>query len=221
MIPRIDVSRRYFPSCASSPRRPLLAALASAPNHLHVTGPPAYRPHRLTRTGRRAPLMRFRLRPCGVRWSRRTAWSLPAPSHPASALFLASAPTPRGLFAHAVFSASRLACFSVARFARRRRAGHSWPISFGPTYRIRAGCYRDLTGTVKIPATPMGFTFVPFAVLLPSAGDGVSSTPRTHLPFCHLPPRVSSSRSSPLVTANRRFVAAAPGVWPRAANRAV
>jgi hypothetical protein len=32
---------------------------------------------------------------------------------------------------------------------------------FRPTYRIRAGCYRDLTGTVKVPATSMGFTYCP------------------------------------------------------------
>jgi hypothetical protein len=221
MIPRIDVSRRYFPSCASSPRRPLLAALASAPNHLHVTGPPAYRPHRLTRTGRRAPLMRFRLRPCGVRWSRRTTRSLPAPGHPASALFLASAPTPRGLFAHAVFSASRLACFSVARFARRRRAGHSWPISFGPTYRIRAGCSRDLTGTVKVPATPMGFTLHPSQfcfrprVTTPHRRLG----PTCRFGTCH---REFHRRGvHRLWRCDRRFVAAASGVWPRGTNRAV
>jgi len=64
------------------PRRPLLAALASAPAtraHTRVTFvsparriPPA---SCRTRTDRQAPLMRFRLLPFGVRWSRRTARS--------------------------------------------------------------------------------------------------------------------------------------------------
>jgi hypothetical protein len=49
--------------------------------------------------------------------------------------------------------------FPLRGFGDAVRAGHSWPISFGPTYRTRArDCYRDLTGTVKVPATPMGFT---------------------------------------------------------------
>ena len=38
----------------------------------------------------------------------------PAPNHPASALFPTSAPTPGGRLARAVFSASRLRCFSIA-----------------------------------------------------------------------------------------------------------
>jgi len=141
---------------------------------LRVTGPPTFRPHHGMRTGRRAPLLRFRLRlPFGVRWSRRTAWSY----------LLRAIPLRRcsDVGTHARKSArpcgfQRLAspvlCVCVGDAAR---AGHSRPISFGSRTGPAPGCYRDLAGTVKVPATPVGFTYVPFAVLLPSAGDDASS----------------------------------------------
>jgi len=157
MMPRIDVSRRYFPSCASSASSSV-AALASAPMpscHRPASLPPA---SIKMRTGRRAPLMRLRLLPFGVRWSRRTVRSNRLRTIP---LRRCSQPRhPRQEVGSPVrFLAPRVwRCCSIACVARRRRAGHSWPISFGPTYRIRAGCYRDLAGTVKVPATPMGFT---------------------------------------------------------------
>jgi len=120
--------------------------------------PPA---SRSTRTDRRAPLLRLRLLPFGVRWSRRTARSNQLRAIP---LRRCSQPRhPRQEVGSPMrFLAPRVsgAIHNCVRW-RRRRADHSWPISFGPTYRIRAGCYRDLAGTVKIPATPMGFTQYP------------------------------------------------------------
>jgi hypothetical protein len=161
MIPRIDVSRRYFPSCASSAPASVRGAGFSAhsPSRHRPTGlPPASIE---CGQGRRAPLMRFRLLPSAFAGRAVPPRVSPAPSHPASALFRPRHPrqevgSPMRFLAPHVWR-----CCSVACVARRRRAGHSWPISFGPPYRIRAGCYRDLTGTVKVPATPMGFTLHP------------------------------------------------------------
>jgi len=162
-----------------------------------------------TRTDRRAPLLRFRLLPFGVRWSRRTALSNRLRAIP---LRRYSQPRhPRQEVGSPVrFLAPRVwRCCSVACAARRRRAGHSWPISFGPTYRIRAGCYRDLAGTVKVPATPMGFTFAPFAVLLPSAGDDACSD------VSH-PPAVSPrAAASFIVAGSPPLVAVRPKVCGR------
>ena len=130
MIPWIDVSRRYFPSCASSASSSV-AALASAPmpsRHRPAVIPPA---SSRTRTDRQAPLLRLRLLPFGVRWSRRTARSNRLRTIP---LRRCSQPRhPRQEVGSPVrFLAPRVwRCFSIARFARRRRAGHSWPISFG------------------------------------------------------------------------------------------
>jgi hypothetical protein len=173
------------------------------------------------RTGSAGASHEVSLAPFGVRWSRRTAWSLPPPSHPASALFRPRHPrqevgSPMRFLAPHVWR-----CCSVACVARRRRAGHSWPISFGPPYRIRAGCYRDLTGTVKVPATPMGFTLHPSQfcfrprVTTPHRRLG----PTCRFGTCH---REFHRRGvHRLWRCDRRFVAAASGVWPRGTNRAV
>jgi hypothetical protein len=76
-----DVSRRYFPSCASSASSSV-AALASAPmtRAMHgsprrVTGPPRYRLHPINADRSASASLEVPLLPFGVRRSRRTARS--------------------------------------------------------------------------------------------------------------------------------------------------
>jgi len=113
------------------------------------------------------------------------------------------------------FSASRLRCFQFravetppARVIRGRFFARH-------TYRTRgSGSYRDLTGTVKVPVTLVGFTYCPSQFSSRPRVRTPFGARRTHLPFRHLPPRVSSSRSPP-AKADQGLMAAAPGVWPR------
>jgi len=156
MIPRIDVSRRYFPSCASSASSSV-AALASAPmpSRHRPAGAACVKSDADRPAGASLEVSLASLRRSLVAPYRPEQ---PAPDHPASALFPTSAPTPGGRLARAVFSASRLALlFNCVRCQTPPR-GSFVADFFRPTYRIRAGCYRDLAGTVKVPATPMGFT---------------------------------------------------------------
>lgn len=65
---------------------------------------------------------------------------------------------------------------------RRRPAGHSWPAHLRRTYRARQRQLSRLGRDPSIPATLLGFS-IPFAVLIPFAGDRRLSTPRSHMPF--------------------------------------
>ena len=124
---------------------------------------------------------------------------LPAPSHPASALFPTSAPTPRGRFARAVFSASRLRCLSIARLWRRRRAR---VIRGRFLSGLRTGPAPAVIATWpdrQSPGDAHGIHLIPFAVLLPSAGDDACSD-------VSLPHAVS-----PLATAS--FIVAGPAAF--------
>jgi len=210
----IDVSRRYFPSCASSASSSV-AALASAPmpsRHRPAAVPPA---SSRTRTDRRAPLMRFRLLPFGVRWSRRTVRSNQLRTIPLRRCSATSAPTPGGRLARAVFSASRLRCFSQLRALETPPRG-SFVADFFRTYvpdprRLLSRPGRDR----QSPGDAHGIHLIPFAVLLPSAGDDACSD------VSH-PPAVSPRAAASFIVAgsnacgvDHRLVAAAPGVWPR------
>jgi hypothetical protein len=167
------------------------------------------------RTGSAGASHEVSLAPFGVRWSRRTAWSFACSKPSRFGVVPASAPTPGGRFAHAVFSASRLALlFSCVRCQTPPRGSFVadfFRASVPDPRRLLSRPDRDR----QSPGDVHGIYLLPFAVLLPPAGDDVSSTSRAHMPFCHLPPRVSSSRGPPRVTVGREFVAAAPGVWPR------
>lgn len=126
-----------------------------------------------------------------------------------------SAPTPRDRFAHAVFCASRLRarCLSVLRSTETPPARSFVADLSGSRTGSAPDCSRDLAGTVKIPATSMGFAYCPSQFCFRPRVMTPVRTSRTHMPFRHLPPRVSSWRGPPLQV-GRRFVAAAPGVWP-------
>jgi len=132
----------------------------------------------------------------------------PAPDHPASALFPTSAPTPGGRLARAVFSASRLALlFSCMRCQTPPRGSFvaDFSLAYVPDPRrllSRPGRDRQSPGDAHgIHYRPSQFCFRP-RVTTPVR------TSRTHLPFCHAPPRVSSSRGPSLV-------AWTIGLWPR------
>jgi hypothetical protein len=196
------------------PRRPLSRRSLQRPC-LRVTGPPGYRLHPLDADRSAGASLEVSL--ASLRRSLVAPYrpELPTPGHPASALFPTSAPTPGGRFAHAVFSASRLRCYSQLRALETPPRGSFVADFFRPTYRIRAGCYRDLAGIVKIPATPMGFTQYPSQFCF---------RPRVTASFdVSHPPAVSPLAAASFIVAgshrlwrcDRRFVAAAPGVWPR------
>jgi hypothetical protein len=202
------------------PRRPLSRRSLQRPC-LRVTGPPGYRLHPLDADRSAGASLEVAL--TSLRRSLVAPYrpELPTPGHPASALFPTSAPTPGGRFAHAVFSASRLRCYSQLRALETPPRGSFVADFFRPTYRIRAGCYRDLAGIVKIPATPMGFTQYPSQfcfrprVTTPHRRLG----PTCRFGTCH---REFHRRGvHRLWRCDRRFVAAASGVWPRGTNRAV
>jgi len=164
LIPLTDVSRRYFPSYASSASSSACGARFSARDprsytgHLRVTGPPNSPASCRTRTDRQAPLMRFRLLPFGVRRSRRTARSnrlraIPLrrcsqPRHPRQEVG-----SPMRFLAPRVSGAFPLRGFGDAA-ARVIRGRFLSGLRTGPA----PDCSRDLAGTVKVPATPMGFT---------------------------------------------------------------
>jgi hypothetical protein len=153
--------------------------------------------------------------PFSVHWSRRTVRSYHTLDHPASALFWPRHPRQGVSSPMRFFCASRLRCFQFravetppARVIRGRFFARH-------TYRTRgSGSYRDLTGIVKIPVTLVGFTYCPSQFCSRPRVRTPLGAHRTHLPFRHLPPRVSSSRGPPL-TVDQGFMAAAPGVWPR------
>jgi hypothetical protein len=114
------------------------------------------------------------------------------------------------------FCASRLRCFHFravetppARVIRGRFFARH-------TYRTRgSGSYRDLTGTVKVPVTLVGFTYRPSQFCSrPRVTAPLSASVAPTCRFATWPPRVSSSRGPPL-TVDQGFMAAAPGVWPR------
>jgi len=137
----------------------------------------------------------------------------PTPSHPASAFFQPRHPrqevgSPMRFLAPRVSGAFQLRFGDAA--ARVIRGRFLSGLRTGPA----PDCYRDLAGTVKVPATSMGFTTA-LRSFASARGWRRLSTSRAHMPFHHLLPRVSSSRGPPLVAVGREFVAAAPGVWPR------
>lgn len=207
MIPLTDVSRRYFPSCASS-----ASSSAGGAGFSASRSPSRHRPRRLppasrrTQTDRRAPLMRIRLVPFDVRQSRRTARSfacsgpsrfgvVPRPRHPRQEIG-----SPMRFFAPRVY---RALPFSCALYRRRPRGSFVADLSgsrTGPCRLLsRPGRDRQSPGDVH------GICLLPFAVLLSSAGDDAcSDVSRPHA-------------VSPLATA--RFIVAGSGwtegLWPR------
>lgn len=167
LIRPTDVSRRYFPSCASSASSSACGARFSARDPRpctgghRVTGPPAPPASCRTRTDRQAPLMRFRLFPST--FAGRAVPPRVTSSGPSRfGVVPTSAPTPGSRLAHAVFCASRLrVAFQLrvletppARVIRGRFLSTDVPDP-------RPDCSRDLAGIVKVPATPMGFTYCP------------------------------------------------------------
>lgn len=190
------------------PRRPLLAALASAPR-VHHTSPARRLPPASTPDADRSPSASHEDSPRSLR-------RMPvAPYRPEFRLLRAiplrrcpatSAPTPGDRFAHAVFSASRLprVAFQLcavqtppARVIRGR--------SFGLTYQNRARLFSQPGRDRQSPGDVHGICLLPFAVLLSSAGDDACSD-------------VSHPHAvSPLATA-RVIVAGSgwtEGLWPR------
>ena len=113
LIRLTDVSRRYFPSCASSASSSACGARFSArdprsyPGRHRVTGPPVPPAPYRTRTDRQAPLMRFRLFPSTFA-GRAVPPGFTSPGPSRFGVVPTSAPTPGSQLAHAVFSASRL-----------------------------------------------------------------------------------------------------------------
>lgn len=197
MIPLTDVSRRYFPSCASS-----ASSSAGGAGFSASRSPSRYRPvdcrlrQHWTRTDRRAPLMRIRLVPFDVRQSRRTARSfacsgpfrfgvVPRPRHPRQEIG-----SPMRFLAPRV---CRALPFSCALYRRRPRGSFVADLS-GSRTRTAPDCSRNLAGTVKVPATSMGFAYCPSQFCFRPRVTTPVRTSRTHMPFRHLPPRVSSSR---------------------------
>ena len=195
--------------------RSLFAALASAPFVTLVTGPADSPPALGTRTDRPSASHEVSPVPFSVHWSRRTVRSYHASDHPASAFVQPRHPRQGVNSPMRFFCASRLRCFQFravetppARVIRGRFFARH-------TYRTRgSGSYRDLTGTVKVPATLVGFTYRPSQFCSRPRVRTPFGARRTHLPFRHLPPRVSSSRSPP-AKVDQGLMAAAPGVWPR------
>jgi len=197
------------------PSRAVTRRSPSSPAHRST-----FRPHIECGQVRRAPLLRFALFlcPCGVRWSRRTARSLPAPGHPASALLQPRHPR-QEVGSPMRFLAPRVSgAFICVRWRRRPRGSFAADF-FRLAYRARTqAVIATSPGPSKSRRRPWD-SAVPFAVLLPPAGDDACSAPRTHLPFRHAPPRVSSSRSPP----DRSTKVCGRGSWglaPRT-NRAV
>ena len=138
----------------------------------------------------------------------------PAPDHPASALFPTSAPTPGGRLARAVFSASRLRCFSIAcvgdAAARIIRGRFLSSLRTGPAPAVIA-TWPDR----QSPGDAHGIHLIPFAVLLPSAGDDACSDvshPHAVSPLATASFIVAGSTACGV---DHTLVAAAPGVWPR------
>jgi len=202
--------------------RSLVAALASAPIPLSVagftfiTGPTDSPPALGTRTDRPSASREVSPVPFSVRWSRRTVPSYHAWDHPASAFFRPRHPR-QGVSSPMRFLAPRVSgAFIFALWRRRPRGSFVAGSLLGTRTRLAgSGSYRDLTGTVKVPVTLVGFTYRPSQFCSRPRVRTPLGARRTHLPFRHLPPRVSSSRGPPL-TVDQGFVAAAPGVWPRA-----
>jgi hypothetical protein len=160
------------------------------------------------RTDRRAPLLRLRLLPCGVRWSRRTARSNQLRAIP---LRRCSQPRhPRQEVGSPMrFLAPRVsgAIHNCVRW-RRRRADHSWPISFGRRTGSAPAVIATWPGSSKSRRRPWDSlnTLRSFAA---GRGGGRLSPSRTHRRFRHLPPRFSWSGGRTVCGG------ATEGLWPR------
>jgi len=183
----------------------------------HAFASPA-RWYRLRPIGRgqigRRPLMRLRLLPFGVRWSRCTARSnrlrtIPLrrcsqPRHPRQEVG-----SPMRFLAPRVSGAFQLRALETPP---RGSFVADFFLAYVPDpRRLLSRPGRDR----QSPGDAHGIHLIPFAVLLPSAGDDACSD------VSH-PPAVSPLAAAsfivagpPLVAVGRRFVAAAPGVWPR------
>jgi len=159
--------------------------------------------------------LRFRLLPCGVRWSRRTARSYQLRAIP---LRRCSQPRhPRQEVGSPMrFLAPRVsgAIHNCVRW-RRRRADHSWPISFGRRTGSAPAVIATWPGSSKSRRRPWD------SLLHPSQ---FCFRPRVTASFdVSHPPAVSPLAAASFIVAgshrlwrcDRRFVAAAPGVWPR------
>jgi len=144
--------------------RSLVAALASAPvpqlccGITFVTGPADSPPVLGTRTDQPGASLEVSFVPFSVRWSRRTVQSYHASDHSASALFRPRHPR------QGVSSPMRFFCLASPRCVHFRaletppaqviRGRFLSGLRTGPT----PDCYRDLTGTVKVRVTLVGFT---------------------------------------------------------------
>jgi len=145
--------------------------------------------------------------------SRAVRSGLPFPDDPASALFQPSAPTPLAGFALAVFPASRLDSFVT--LLRRRPRG-----SFvGGFFHPRTGHAGLLSrpGRDFRPGDARGI-HIPFAVLLRPAGEIIFRRLEPTCRFASRPPRVSSSRSTPLKACRWAF---GRGFWVTVRGSAV
>jgi hypothetical protein len=158
------------------------------------------------RTGRQAPLLRFRLVPSAFA-GRAVPPGVTCSEPSRCGVAPTSAPTPGSRLAHAVFSASRLRCFQLraletppARVIRGRFLSAHVP---GPRRAVLA----TWPGPSKSRRRPWDSP-VPFAVLLPPAGDDAS--PAFVAPTCRF------------ATCRREFhrrgvhlIGRTKGLWPR------
>jgi hypothetical protein len=155
--------------------------------------------------------MRFRFFPFGVRWSRRTARSLPAPGHPASALLRPRHPR-QEVGSPMRFLAPRVSGALFLRWRRRPRGSFAVDF-FRLAYRARTQAVIATSPEPSKSRRRPWDSSVPFAVLLPPAGDGIF---QCLAPTCRFATRRREfHRRGVHLIGRPRSVAAAPGVWPR------